>query len=117
MPCYAVEDPTFQPAMRVISAITNASPAEVTTTFDHDYVTGTIVRLIVPKALGMRQADKLVGEITVTATDTFTIDIDTTLFNAFSIPGSPAPYVNVCGLVIPIGEDTDTLAASTRNTL
>ena len=33
----ATEDPTYQPAMRVIQAITQANPAIVTTTFDHDY--------------------------------------------------------------------------------
>jgi len=117
MSCYAVEDPTFQPAMRLISAITNANPAAVTTTFDHDYETGLIVRLVLPIAVGMGEAADKVGEITVTGTDTFTIDIDTRLFNAFSIPGSPAPYVNVCALVVPVGEDTDTLSSATRNTL
>lgn len=82
MAILAIASPTFQPAMRIISAITNASPATVTTTFDHDYVSGTVVRLHIPTGFGMYQANKLQGEITVTGTTTFTIDIDTTDFDA-----------------------------------
>ena len=38
--------PVFQPAMRVISSITNGFPAVVTTTFDHQYISGTVMRLV-----------------------------------------------------------------------
>lgn len=115
--CYANPSPVYQPAMRLISAITQAFPATVTTTFAHQYVTGTIVRLDIPPADGMQQADQFEGPINVTSTTQFTIPLDTTKFDPFAIPGSPAPYVNVCAQVVPIGEVTETLAAATVNVL
>jgi hypothetical protein len=115
--CYAVQDPTFQPAMRIISAITNAANAAVTTTFDHDYESGLIVRLVVPEPCGMQQINHQKGTITVTGATTFTIDIDSTLYDTFSIPGSPDPHDNTCALVVPIGEINSELKQATRNVL
>ncbi len=114
---HAVVDPTFQRSMRLINAITNANPAEVTTTFDHDYGTGDVVRLNIPKWFGMVQADKLVGTIIVTGTDTFTINIDSTSFDAFSIPAPIPWYVNAYAQVTPVGEVTANLSGATQNTL
>ena len=115
--CYANPSPSFQPAMRLIASITNANPATVTTTFDHDYESGLIVRLNIPTACGMFQADKLTGTITVTGATTFTIDIDTTAFDAFSIPVAPAWNDNTCATVVPVGESNDILRLATRNVL
>ncbi len=75
--------PIFQRAMRVISTLTQANPAVVTTTSDHQYLDGMIIRLNIPKGFGMQQANQLQGEITVTGDTTFTIDIDTTQFDSF----------------------------------
>lgn len=113
--CYANPDSQFQPAMRLISAITNANPAQITTTFDHDYVSGTMVRFYIPRAEGMTQLDKMTGIITVTGTDTFTVDIDTTHFDVFAIPVAPAWYQNTCALVVPIGQISSQLTASVQD--
>ena len=115
--CYAPQDPMFQPAMRVISAITRDNPSQVTTTFDHDYSTGLIVRLVIPKDVGMPQADLFCGEITVTSPTTFTIPMDSTNFDVFAIPISPLYYQNTCALVVPVGEDSDMINLATRNVL
>jgi len=114
---HAIETPTFQPALRLIDSITKNDPTTVTTTFDHDYETGTIVRIYVPNGYGMKQMDKLTGKITVTGTDTFTMDIDTTSFDAFAIPGTIPHYVTSYPSVVPIGEDNGMLTASVRNVL
>jgi len=114
---HAVTDPTFQRSMRLISAITKANPAVVTTTFDHDYETGDIVRLNIPKWFGMTRADKLVGTIKVTGTDTFTIDINTRKFNPFSVPAPVPWYVNAYAQVTPVGEVTANLGGATQNVL
>lgn len=114
---HAVENPTFQRSMRLISAITKDNPAEVTTTFDHDYGTGDIVRLNIPKWFGMVEADKLVGTIKVTGTDTFTINIDTTFFSTFSVPAPVPWWVNKYPMVTPVGEVTANLDGATENTL
>ena len=112
----ALTDPTFEPALRNISTITNDNPASVTTTFDHDYVSGTIVRFFIPPQFGMQQIDSLSGEITVTGTDTFTVDINTLKFDTFSVP-TDFPYDKQVAQVIPIGENSSQLTAATRNVL
>jgi hypothetical protein len=125
---YANPSPTFQPAMRLIANITNADPAVVTTTFDHNYVSGAYVRLYVPVACGMLQADKMIGQISVTGPTTFSIDIDTTAFDLFIAPPVqppppppiiplPFPHANTCALVVPVGEASDRLDSSVGNVL
>lgn len=113
---YANPDPIFQPAMRIVSAITNANPAQVTTTFAHQYITGTIVRLYVPPNCGMNQINHLEGEIVVNSPTTFLIDIDTTLFDPFAIP-DPIPYGFTYPQVVPTGEINAILTAATQNVL
>jgi len=115
--CYAIPNPTFQPAMRLIASITQSLPATVTTTFDHLYVSGTIVRLDIPVADGMQQANQFVGPIVVTGSTTFTIDLDTTNFEPFAIPVSPGPHEDICAQVVPVGELNEQLTAAVRNTL
>lgn len=117
MSFYANPSPTFQPAMRLITGITKANPAVITTSFDHDYRTGDIVRINVPKEYGMIQIDKFRGPITVTGTATFTMKIDSTLFDALSFP-SPLPwYVSSSPHVVPVGEINSNLGASVQNVL
>lgn len=115
--CYANPNPIYQPAMRLIEAISQSFPAQITTTFAHQYVDGTIVRLDIPPADGMQQADQFVGPIAVTSPTTFTMRLDTTNFDPFAIPGSPAPSTNICAQVVPIGEVNETLLAATVNVL
>lgn len=108
--------PVFQKAMRIISAITNANPAAVTTTFNHQYVTGMIVRLNIPNGFGMVQANQLYGAIVVTGDTTFTIDIDTTTFDVFAAPSS-FPLNYQYAQCTPIGEISPLLSAATQNVL
>lgn len=115
--CYAYTDPVFGPAMRIISAITNAEIPTVTTTFDHGYVDGTVIRFDIPPALGMIQLDQMTSPILVTGATTFTIDIDTTTFIPFAIPVGLSSKINICGLSVPIGSKNDTLAPAEENIL
>ena len=118
MSFYVNPCPMFQPAMRLVTDITNANPAVVTTSTDHDYETGDIVRLYVTIWNGMRRADKLQGTITVTSDTEFTIDIDTTGFNAFVTPSTPLPwYIDSTAQVAPVGEVSSKLTNATRNVL
>lgn len=115
-PSFSYPFPVYQPAMRVISSITNGFPSVVTTTVNHQYLDGTIVRLIVPTGFGMVQANQLTGSILVLSPTTFSVDIDTTLFDVFVLPSSfPLDYNDA--QVIPVGEDNDTLLAATYNVL
>lgn len=115
--CYANPNPIFQPAMRLITAITNAAYATVTTSFAHQYRTGLIVRLDIPIACGMQQANQLTGAIIVVSPSVFTINIDTTLFDPFAIPVGVSPHVDTCAQVVPVGEINELLTEATRNIL
>ena len=115
--CIAIPFPVFQPAMRLIAAITQSFPMTVTTTFAHQYKTGTIVRLDIPPADGMPQANQQFAPITVTGPTTFTMPIDATKFEPFAIPVSPPPFVNTCAQVVPIGEINSILTAAVQNVL
>lgn len=108
--------PVYQPSMRIIASITNAPFASVTTTFNHQYISGTIVRLVIPLGFGMVEANQLFGEIVVTGPTTFTIGIDTTLFGVFAAPSS-FPDDAQSAQCVPIGENNNTLKASVQNVL
>jgi hypothetical protein len=111
MPSYtAVPFPTFQPAMRLIAAMTNSNPCSITTSFAHQYISGTVVRLHIPEGIGMEQADGLTGTIQVISPLAFTLNIDTTNFDPLLSPTGGAQ-------VIPIGENSFILGAATQNVL
>lgn len=122
MAIFALQNPVYEPAMRVILSITNAFPALVTTTIDgvvpanHDYITGTIARLDIPTGFGMTQANQLFGSITVVSPTTFTINIDTRPFDVFAMPVN-WPYSQQKAQVVPIGEDNSILTAAVQNVL
>ncbi|HTJ49064.1 MAG TPA: hypothetical protein VL443_06375 [Cyclobacteriaceae bacterium] len=115
--CYAYRMPVYGPAMRLISSITNSTAATVTTTFDHNYVDGTIVRFDIPPACGMQQIDQQTAPILVTGATTFTVPIDTTMYASFSVPSGLGPFVNICAQCVPLGEQNDTLKAAVVNQL
>ena len=114
--CFAFRRPVFQPSMRIITAITNAAIASVTTSFAHNYVTGTIVRLVIPLGVGMPQANDLFAPIVVTSHTTFDILIDTSLFDPFIIP-SPPPLHYTCAQAVPMAEINSILRAAVHNAL
>lgn len=95
------------PNSLVITAITQSLPMVVTTTLVNTapnprvntYYEGMNLRLYVPKTYGMYQANGLIGTILSINGNVFTLNLDSTLFDTFSIPssqvGSPAslsPY-------------------------
>jgi hypothetical protein len=108
--------PVFQPAMRIITGITNGFPATVTTSFAHLYATGIIIRLIIPQGFGMYQANHLFGAITVTGSTTFTIALDTTHFDPFVVPET-SPNDLQYAQAIPTGEVNTTIYQAYRNVL
>lgn len=116
MPILALPTPVFKPAMRIITNITNANPASITTSFAHGYITGLIVRLDVPLGFGMQQVNQKFGTITVTGNTTFTITIDTTQFDPFSTPAA-WPYSYQSAQSVPIGEDNSILTGAVVNVL
>jgi len=93
--------------------VTNALPALVTSQNPHGYSSGIVVRLDIPEACGMQQANGLTGEITVIDPTSFTIAIDTTFFDPFVMPtvflptpGGIPDWVNICAQAVAIGDAT-----------
>lgn len=109
----AVVNPLYQPAMRQISGITNASQATITTTFDHQYTLGAIVRIVIPNGYGMTQINNQTGTILALTSNTFVIDIDTSQYDPFNVPALSGQFPQV----IPSGEIAQTFQAATHNTL
>jgi hypothetical protein len=96
----------FYPRARSIVKITQAVQAIVTTSVNHGYVVGQSVRLVVPAAFGMIEADGLLVNIVAVTAGTFTINLDTTGFTAFDFPHAAA-YPFTFAQSIPVGEETD----------
>jgi hypothetical protein len=117
----ALENPTIKPAVRIITAITQSSPVVVTTSFDHGYGIGLIVRLRIPPYFGMQQANKLQGTVIAVTSDTLTLDIDTTNFDPFVLPPNQVtPLVDTqtqFAQVVPVGEVNTTLQFAWRDVL
>ncbi len=104
------------PQFSLINAITNAQQALVTFTADHDFTLGQVVSFRVIPRFGMFQINNLKGTVLATTSDTITVDIDTSDWDAFDysvlnaagttppvavpcrsvrVPGSEPPEVNI----------------------
>lgn len=100
----------FYPRMREISDITRAQYAEVTTEEDHDFVDNEIVSFRVSRAYGMVEMNNLQSKVRSHTDDTITVDIDSSNFTAFSIPGDLAGTTPPC--VVPSSSGVDLSAYS-----
>jgi len=94
----------FYPRQRTIANITQAAAGVVTTLVDHGYVTGQKVRMKVPAACTMIELDDQLVTITVLTASTFSIDVATTGYTAFTFP-LPAASPFTPAQVVPMGED------------
>ena len=80
------------PSSLVITNITQSLPMIITieigtpTTEANTYIIGMAVRLFVPKTYGMFQANNLVGTITGINGLNFTLNLDSSQFDAFVVP-------------------------------
>lgn len=113
MSIQAFKFPVFQPAMRIITAITNAEFALVTTSFANSFVSGTIVRFDIPVGFGMQQLNQQTAPITVVNSTQFTVPINTTFYDTFAVPGGNEQYAQV----IPMAELASQLTAAVQNVL
>lgn len=100
---------TFVPARVAITAITNTDPGIVTTASDHEFTTGQVVRLHVPRNYGMYELNQMQVIIKVISATTFSIfesiipnnvqPISTISFGTFVVPANPGFTAEV----LPIG--------------
>ena len=105
----------------MITAITQSAPMVITvsiaspSTEANTYIVGQAVKLYVPITYGMFQANGLVGTIIAISGSNFTLNLDSSLFDAFVVPSgnvtSPASispagsrnlqYTNGTSLAVP----------------
>jgi hypothetical protein len=80
------------PSSLLITAITQSYPMVVSVEIGNDtteantYLPGMCVRLFIPKSYGMFQANRLTGTILSIVDSDFYLDLNSTYFDAFSIP-------------------------------
>lgn len=83
------------PGSLIISAITQSNPmvATIINSSSNTYIIGMLVKLTIPFTYGMSQANGLIGRISNINGLNFTLNIDSSRFDAFSIPtvGKEAP--------------------------
>ncbi|HVW99266.1 MAG TPA: hypothetical protein VHA52_02330 [Candidatus Babeliaceae bacterium] len=117
-------NPLFYPRRRLITNITQAVNAQISTSVEHSLTVGQEIRLNIPDVSGMTQLNpnplnnyyptaSSVPVIVVSIVDAynFTINIDTTSYTAFTYP-TIAQQPSSFPTVIPVGEDTATSLAS-----
>lgn len=75
-----------------ISSIGLGSSTTITTSVDHNYVVGQLIRLLIPLTYGSFQLNGLTGYVTsIPAPDQVVINIDSTNANAFVIGATTTP--------------------------
>jgi hypothetical protein len=110
-----VQDPgLFEPADVVITNITQATNAQVSTSVPHNLTVGAYVNFYVYAPFGMVQIYNMVGQvISVVDALNYVVNINTSAFTAFAYPASGGPaYTQPQAL--PIGEQV-VLTNSTYN--
>lgn len=96
---------TYIPFTCDISSIAQGATTTITTAINHGFIVGNSVQFVIPPQYGMRQLDKMVGYVLSFTSNTITVNIDSTLFDAFVIP-IPAFSIIVFdpAQVLPVGD-------------
>ena len=108
----AITNPVYQPAMRVITNITQGKPCIITTSFANDYLSTDVVTLYIPRAFGMNELNEMTGQITIIDTTNFYFPADTTLLGPFTDPNN-----GQFAQVVPSAENVNTVYGAVVNTL
>lgn len=124
---YGNDATVFSPNVSEISAIAQGPITTITTSSNHGLLDGQQVRIKIPRYIngqigasglcGMPQIDNYVGVITLVDTTTFTINLDSTYFDAFFIPGTWLPYIGDRPQVVPVGSNALTENGKVINVL
>lgn len=95
---------TFTPALMIVTNITQALPAVVTTEVNHNLVTGQVVRMVIPKPYGMQELANKVFSITVLSPMTYSLqytqtpyeNVDSRFYTPFTNVGTGTPAQANC---------------------
>jgi hypothetical protein len=79
-----IEPQFYKPNFFFISAISLGFITTVTTTVNHNYSIGQLVRLLIPNGFGSRQLNEMLGNVTsIPALNQVTLDINSSNSDAF----------------------------------
>lgn len=106
---------TFYPQKAFISNISNEQYGVITFTEDHDFLVNEIIGLRVSKPYGMVEINNKQVKIIDTTADTVTIDLDTTNYSPFTIPGDTYGTTPPCA--VPSSSGVDLQSAIPRTIL
>jgi len=95
----------FYPKLAFIEGITNALQAVVTFTEDCDFIDNEIISLRVSRPYGMVEMNNRQVKVLSHTSDTVTIDVDSTNFTPFSIPGDLHGTTTPCAVPSASGVD------------
>lgn len=95
----------FFPTLRYISDITRAQYAVVTFTEDHQFLVNEIIGLRVSRPYGMVEINNREAKVLSITSNTVTIDVDSTEFTAFTIPGDTHGTTPPCAVPSSSGVD------------
>jgi hypothetical protein len=121
MAVFPYVNPIFQPAIRVITAISTIQIAEVlfaqiTTSQPHLYNDGLVVRLNIPLGFGFQLYNQATSTIAVNSPTTFIVGFPNEVnaqTDPFSIPANALQQAQT----IPVAEDVLVLDSAVVNTL
>lgn len=117
--------PYYYPSMATIVNISQANPAVITTSISMGLTAGQVVRLRVPSAFGMTQANNIVGIVSSTSANQITLGgttgafslnnaVNSSAFTAFAWPAAAAvPFTYAS--VTPVGSGPQINGPSTFN--
>lgn len=82
----------YLPSVFDISALVLGSSTTVTTSVNHNYVIGQLVRLLIPQSFGSFQINEQTGYVTsIPAANQVVVNINSTMANAFQIGVTTTP--------------------------
>jgi hypothetical protein len=116
LPGSIIQNPTFNPALAVITGINRANGATVQTQAPHTFVVGQSVHIIVPPGYGMPEINGMLANIVAINSLLpllFLTDIDSTFFQVFEVPANPTQFAQA----VPVGENTLQLNGAFMNVL
>jgi hypothetical protein len=98
---------SYTPYLCYLSAVVTGNPTLITVTQPHAFVIGSQVQFLIPRQWGIQQLSGLTGIVSSVTSNTFTVNIDSSAFDAFITPVAVLPLVIDSPQVVAIG-DTNT---------
>lgn len=97
----------YTPYLCYLSGVVTGNPTTITVTQTHAFVVGNEVQFLIPKQWGIQQLSGLTGIVTSVTSNTFIVNIDSSVFDPFITPVVVLPLVIDSPQVVAIG-DTNT---------